>query len=83
MQWKREMEATMKLNAWEEIDISEVPYTAGGICRTVIESTWAFKVNRCPDGTVKKYKAQLCVCGDQQVKDVDYLRHTHQLYLEP
>eukprot|EP00957_Ditylum_brightwellii_P140797 10724894-Ditylum_brightwellii.AAC.1 len=69
---EREMEAMMKLNAWEEIDISEVPYTTDGIRRTVIESTWAFKVKRYPDGTVKKHKARLCVCGDQQVEDVDY-----------
>eukprot|EP00957_Ditylum_brightwellii_P082458 6269661-Ditylum_brightwellii.AAC.1 len=69
---EREMEAMMKLNTWGEIDISEVPYKADGICCTVIESTWAFKVKRCPDGTVKKHKARLCVRGDQQVKDVDY-----------
>eukprot|EP00957_Ditylum_brightwellii_P068818 5224048-Ditylum_brightwellii.AAC.1 len=48
---EREMEAMMKLNAWEEMDISVVPYTADGIRHTVIESTWAFKVKRCPDGT--------------------------------
>eukprot|EP00957_Ditylum_brightwellii_P139659 10643724-Ditylum_brightwellii.AAC.1 len=53
---EKEMEAMMKLNVWEEIDISEVPYTADSIRRTVIESTWAFKVKRCPDGTVKKHK---------------------------
>eukprot|EP00957_Ditylum_brightwellii_P083052 6313147-Ditylum_brightwellii.AAC.1 len=63
---EREMEAMMKLNSWEEIDISEVSYTADGICRTVIESTWAFKMKRCPDGTVKKHKTQLCVRDDQQ-----------------
>eukprot|EP00957_Ditylum_brightwellii_P128414 9793916-Ditylum_brightwellii.AAC.1 len=69
---EREMEAMTKLNAWEEIDISEVTYTTDGICCTVIESTWAFKAKRCPDRTVKKHKAQLCVHGNQQVKDVDY-----------
>eukprot|EP00957_Ditylum_brightwellii_P074204 5638030-Ditylum_brightwellii.AAC.1 len=66
------MEAMMKLNAWEEIDISDVSYTAEGICCTVIESTWAFKVKRYPDGAVKKHKAQLCLHRDQQVKDADY-----------
>eukprot|EP00957_Ditylum_brightwellii_P175923 13395953-Ditylum_brightwellii.AAC.1 len=59
----------MKLNAWEEIDISEVPYTAEGIHHTVIESTWAFKVKKCPDGTVKKSKAQLCVHGDHRKRN--------------
>eukprot|EP00957_Ditylum_brightwellii_P102484 7811548-Ditylum_brightwellii.AAC.1 len=63
---ERKMEAMIKLNVWEEINISEVPYTADGIHCTVIESTWAFKVKRYPDGTVKKHKAQLCVRGDQQ-----------------
>eukprot|EP00957_Ditylum_brightwellii_P177810 13544278-Ditylum_brightwellii.AAC.1 len=38
----------------------------------VIYSTWAFKVKRFPDGSFKKYKAYLCMRGDQQRKDVNY-----------
>jgi hypothetical protein len=38
----------------------------------VLPSTWAFKVKRLPDGTVRKLKARFCVRGDRQVQDVDY-----------
>jgi hypothetical protein len=38
----------------------------------VIPSTWAFKLKRYPDGTVKKYKARLCVRGDCQTEGVDF-----------
>jgi hypothetical protein len=38
----------------------------------VILSTWAFKLKRYPDGSVKKYKARLCVRGDCQTEGVDF-----------
>jgi Reverse transcriptase (RNA-dependent DNA polymerase) len=38
----------------------------------ILLSTWAFKVKQLPDGTVWKLKAWFCVCGDQQVQNVDY-----------
>eukprot|EP00957_Ditylum_brightwellii_P191447 14576125-Ditylum_brightwellii.AAC.1 len=60
------------LDVWELIDKKDMPFTESGVKRTIIESTWAFKVKRTSDRTVKKRKAQLCVCGDQQVKDIDY-----------
>eukprot|EP00957_Ditylum_brightwellii_P047105 3577258-Ditylum_brightwellii.AAC.1 len=78
---EEEMAALYDLNAWEVIDQADVPYTAEGTWCTVIESTWAFKVERFPDGLVKKHKAQLCMRGDQQAeaanlglksKQVDY-----------
>lgn len=37
-----------------------------------LDSTWAFKRKRYPDGTIKKLKARLCVQGDQQIEDVDF-----------
>ena len=38
----------------------------------VLESTWAFKVKRYPDGTLRKLKACFCVRGYLQIKGVDF-----------
>ena len=40
--------------------------------KNVLSTTWAFKQKCFPDRSVKKLKARICVCGDQQVQDVDY-----------
>ncbi len=45
----------------------------------VISSTWALKVKRYPDGTVKKFKARSCACGDQKKRKWIFLRHGPQL----
>jgi hypothetical protein len=37
----------------------------------VLQSTWAFRKKRYPDGHLKKFKARFCVRGDQQVDGVD------------
>jgi hypothetical protein len=38
----------------------------------VLPSTWAFKVKRLSDGTLRKFKARFFVRGDRQIQDVDY-----------
>ena len=38
----------------------------------VIQSTWAFKCKRFPDGLIKKFKARFCARGDQQIEGVDF-----------
>ena len=38
----------------------------------VISSTWALKVKRYPDGSVKKFKARFCARGDQQKEGIDF-----------
>ena len=38
----------------------------------VLDSVWAFKIKRFPDGLVKKFKARFCVRGDQQLEGVDF-----------
>ena len=38
----------------------------------VLPSTWAFKIKRYPDGSVKKFKARFCARGDCQKEGVDY-----------
>eukprot|EP00957_Ditylum_brightwellii_P034588 2622524-Ditylum_brightwellii.AAC.3 len=69
---KAEMTHMENLDALGLIDKKDVPFTESGFKRTVIESTWAFKVKRTPGSTVEKKKAQLCPCGDQRVNSVDY-----------
>jgi len=36
--------------------------------RQIVDSTWVFKRKRRPDGTLLKYKACLCIRGDQMYK---------------
>ena len=38
----------------------------------VIQSTWAFRIKRFPDGLIKKFKARFCARGDQQIEGVDF-----------
>jgi hypothetical protein len=38
----------------------------------VISSTWALKVMRYPDGSVKKVKAQFCARGEPQKEGIDF-----------
>eukprot|EP00957_Ditylum_brightwellii_P139885 10659753-Ditylum_brightwellii.AAC.1 len=54
---KVEMEQMENLDDWALIDKKDVPFAESGARWTVIDSTWAFKVKRIPDGTVKKKTA--------------------------
>ncbi len=38
----------------------------------ILPSTWAFKIKRYPDGSVKKFKARFCARGDKQLEGIDY-----------
>jgi hypothetical protein len=38
----------------------------------VLPSTWAFKIKHFPDGSVKKFKACFCACGDHQKEGIDF-----------
>ena len=53
-----------KRDAWTVVD--RLP------TMNVLPSTWAFKVKRLPDGSIKKLKARFCVRGDRQIQDVDF-----------
>ncbi len=66
--WKAavtELETLESMGAWDIVDESE----AEG---HVIDSTWAFKLKRFPDGLVKKFKARFCARGDQQKEGIDF-----------
>ena len=65
--WKAEcveIETLENMEAWEVVDTPE------GVKH--IDSTWAFKLKRFPDGLIKKFKARLCARGDQQEYGIDY-----------
>ena len=66
--WKaaeKEIETLEKeMGAWEVVDR---PADAN-----VLQSIWAFKIKRYPDGLIKKFKARFCARGDQQLEGVDY-----------
>jgi hypothetical protein len=65
--WKaavKEIETLEKMDCWDVVDRPEGAHT--------IDSTWAFKIKRYPDGLIKKFKARFCVRGDQQVHGVDF-----------
>ena len=38
----------------------------------VLDSVWAFKIKRYPDGNLRKLKARFCVKGFQQIEKVNY-----------
>ena len=46
-------------HTWTEVKMQDVK-------GPVIPSTWVFKIKRRPDGTIKKFKARLCLRGDLQ-----------------
>ena len=59
-----EIETIESMNDWEvvhrEDDIN------------VIESTWAFKLKRYPDGWIKNTKARFCARGDMHLEGIDF-----------
>ena len=59
-----EISTLQEMKSWEQ-----VPRTPD---LNVLDSTWAFKIKRFPDGLVRKLKARFCVRGDQQIEGVDY-----------
>jgi hypothetical protein len=65
---KLEIEQLESLDSWNVVP-SEKALQEN---RSIIDSTWAFKRKRYPDGSVKKLKARFVVCGYEQVEGVDY-----------
>ena len=37
----------------------------------ILQLTWVFKRKRYPDASLRKYKARLCVHGDQKIEGID------------
>ena len=61
---KVELKTLVDMKAWDVVDR---PLDAN-----VIESIWAFKIKRFPDGLIKKFKARFCARGDQQLEGIDF-----------
>ena len=55
-----------KMDPWDVIPREEVGDS------NVLDTTWAYKIKRFPDGQIGKYKACICVRGDQQEHRFDY-----------
>ena len=61
-----EINQLVKKDTWTEVRRSTLPAGAN-----VIKSTWAFKIARLPDGSIKKFRSRFCARGDTQVEGVD------------
>ena len=70
--WEEAME--VELDALEKMKVYELVPRSSVINNTILDTTWAFKRKRYPDGSIRKLKARLCVRGDQQVEGVDYFQ---------
>ena len=60
----KEISTLQKLSSWTQVKRQQ------GM--KVIQSTWAYKIKRFPDGLVRKLKARFCVRGDMQIEGVDF-----------
>jgi hypothetical protein len=56
-----ELDELQDKQTFEVVDVSTVPNN-----EQVVPCTWVYKRKRTPDGTISKFKARLCVRGDQQ-----------------
>ena len=70
---KVEISTLMKLEAWEVVSLKSD--------MNVLDSTWAFKCKRYPDGGIRKFKARFCCRGDQQEHGIDYFDTFVQWFL--
>ena len=70
--WEEAMQ--VELDALEKMNVYIVVPRSAANGKPILDSTWAFKRKRYPDGSVRKLKARLCVRGDQQKEGVDYFQ---------
>jgi Reverse transcriptase (RNA-dependent DNA polymerase) len=61
---EQEIDTLLNKDSWQEVNRTSN--------MNVLDSTWAFKCKRFPDGSVRKLKARFCVRGDQQIEGVDF-----------
>lgn len=63
-----ELKSLFGMNCYIEVDVADLPPNTN-----ILSCTWVFKVKKCGDGTVDRYKAQICVRGDQQKYGIDFV----------
>ena len=54
------MESLEEIQSWDIVPRESVRDS------TILDTTWAYIAKRSPDGKIRKYKARICVGGDQQ-----------------
>lgn len=64
---KKEIRQLENHKTWSLVSYDKIPANA-----TILDSIWALKRNRKPDSSLLKYKARLCVRGDQQVHGMSF-----------
>ena len=65
--WKAacvEVKTLEGMDSWEVVDRTED--------MNILQSIWAFKIKRFPDGLIKKFKARFCARGDQQLEGINF-----------
>jgi hypothetical protein len=62
-----EMDGLMDINTFEGIPKIDLPPRT-----RYIDLIWTYRRKRCPDGSLKKYKARLCVNGIRKIQGIDY-----------
>ena len=58
----------MKMGCYVEVNVSDLPPNTN-----ILSCTWVFKVKKNGDGTVERFKARICVRGDQQIYGIDFV----------
>jgi Reverse transcriptase (RNA-dependent DNA polymerase) len=67
--YKAMVDEIRSLESMDPWDVVPIALAAG---ESILDSTWAFKCKRYPDGTVRKLMARWCIRGDQQIEGVDF-----------
>jgi hypothetical protein len=62
-----EIDGLMDINTFEFIPKTNLPAKT-----RYLDLTWTYRQKRHPDGSLKKYKARLCVNGSRQIQGIDY-----------
>ena len=65
---KLELDSLMKMGCYVEVNVSDLPPNTN-----ILSCTWVFKVKKNGDGTVERFKARICVRGDQQIYGIDFV----------
>jgi hypothetical protein len=62
-----EIDGLMDINTFEFIPKIDLPRTR------YLDLIWTYRRKQCPGGSLKKYKARLCVNGSRQIQGIDYI----------
>jgi hypothetical protein len=62
-----EIDGLMDINTFEFIPKINLPPRT-----RYLDLIWTYRRKQCPDGSLKKYKARLCVNGSRQIQGIDY-----------